>query len=634
MLKHIDGFDQYQGQSGQQLLSSLAAAGYTVSTGLAMADGRKTGTFALELQVAAGTAGSSWSTRTNNVKQDLHGVAANAQGRFLAVGNNGAAVGSDDSVTWFPVIIGVSANMRDVRVSGATWIAVGEGSTILRSSDGRNFSARQVPVANATLQSVETNGNGTWVAVGSLGAVGVILVSTDDGMTWGVRDPGMSNPPVNQAVAFGGNLWMIVGQGGSVLTSVNLSNDFTVRQSGVTTSISAVAYAPTGHWLFSTGTDVRRSVDGGANWALMNAAIATGIITSMAYSDGRWIAVTTTGDVRMTDNEDTWVAATLPGMTGTALYDVLALHGGQSGWITVGALNVTVSPASARTAIIYVSLAPPTKVARTYNVPGNKFTVGFAHRATARGRILSITGLVDLNWAGPLTIGSNQGTAVPARNVWYFYELVIDKAAKTISVFINDTADLVAPLPDAVSSQTSFEFVWMSENGAVTRIDDIYMVDATTPNGEKLVDRLGPISTALRMPTSDQGTNTWQTAAGNTHWTQVGLLPPSTESYIRSAVSGAEDLFLSNTALPAGAGSVDAPILAVGLMALAMKGDIDNRQLGLVVGAPGATQKEVVDTTLSVVPEYSLAVFEKAPGDVAWTADNVTSTPFGVVVRP
>ena len=39
-------------------------------------------------------------------------------------------------------------------------------------------------------------------------------------------------------------------------------------------------------------------------------------------------------------------------------------------------------------------------------------------------------------------------------------------------------------------------------------------------------------------------------------------------------------------------------------------------------------------TTLSTTMEYSYAVFEKAPGDQPWTADNVQSTPFGIAVRP
>jgi hypothetical protein len=102
---------------------------------------------------------------------------------------------------------------------------------------------------------------------------------------------------------------------------------------------------------------------------------------------------------------------------------------------------------------------------------------------------------------------------------------------------------------------------------------------------------------------------------------------------VRSATSGAQDLYSSNAALPAGAGTESAPILAVGVIALAQKSDLDARQLGLVVGSPG-NQKEVVDTTLSTTMEYSFAIFETGPGNQAWTADSVLNTPFGIAVRP
>jgi len=244
----------------------------------------------------------------------------------------------------------------------------------------------------------------------------------------------------------------------------------------------------------------------------------------------------------------------------------------------------------------------------------------------------SIKDVLDMDWAAGVSILGQDGMAIPARNIWYYYELTIDKTALTVTLHINNVLDITAPLPPTVAAMASFDITWLAENGAVSRVDDIYMLDTESPNGELLVDRLGPIQVPLRLPTNDV-LGQWSPAAGTSHWPQVGLLPPSNESFIRSATSGAQDLFESATPLPDGAGRPTAPIFAVGVIALAQKGDIDNRQLGLVVGALG-NQKEVVDTTLSVVPEYSVAIFEKAPGDIAWDAASVLNTPFGVVVRP
>src|SRR5262249_45331074 len=152
------------------------------------------------------------------------------------------------------------------------------------------------------------------------------------------------------------------------------------------------------------------------------------------------------------------------------------------------------------------------------------------------------------------------------------------------------------------------------------RVDDMYLLDDTSPAGETLVGRLSPIQVPIRMPTEDVHTD-WTGSTVGPHYTLVGLLPPSTESFIRSNTSGAQDLFLSSAALPAGAGNPDTPIIAVGILALAQKGDIDNRQIGLVVGDVG-NQNEVIDTAMSITPEYSYAIFEKAPGGVAWDATN------------
>ena len=621
-LKHIDGFDQFRGQVGAVLLSSLAAAGYSVTSGLAIEDGRKAGGSALELQVAAGAAGASWSSRTNNVKVDLHAVAANATGRFVAVGDTGNAVYSDDSISWLPLVLGVNTNMKSIKNNASTWMTVGDNGTILRSTDGRNYVPRICPIPAANLRDV-AYGGGVWVIAGLNGAVGVLFYSTDDGITW-LQGTAPPNYPTINCVAYGGT-WCAAGGGGLALTSVD----------GITWSQTTTANALTisdmefgnGHLLAVAGQIIWRSVDGGVTWAAITGSLLPTTLTGIVNAGNRWIVIATGGRVLISDDEVTWTPAGFSGAATTALYGICVASGTRVGYAIVGALNNAVSPASAQRALIYLSLAPPTKVTRTFTTTETRLVIGFSHRATARGRILEITDLLEMDWAAGITIAGQVGVAIPARNIWYYYELAIDKVAKTVELYINNTLDMTAPLPDTVTTQDAFEITWLSENGAVTRIDDVYLLDTAAPNGELLISRLGPIQVPLRLPDADAGPNDWTPANGPAHWPDIGILPPSTESFIRSSTSGAQDLFTSSTALPTG------DILAVGVVALAQKGDIDNRQLGLVVGAVGA-QTEIVDTVLSVTPEYSVAIFEKAPGDVDWDAANVLTTPFGVVVRP
>lgn len=625
-LKYIDGFDQLQGQAGAALLSSLSGSGYTVTTGIGVGDGRKTGGSALELLVAAGTAGGSWSSRTNNNTQDLHGIAANAAGRMVAVGNSGTAVYSDDSVTWLPLILGVAADMRDVECHDDTWLTVGANGTILRSNDGRNYAPIVCPVPGADLRAAAW-GNGMWVIVGAAGAAGIVLVSPDDGLSF-VQIALDGSPGALLCVGYGAN-WVAGGTNGIILTSPD-TTIWTQRSVGNAAAVAGVAYGESDHWLAAVGTDIRRSVDGGTTWAVAAAAIATLALTAITEADGRWVAVGGNGTVRVSDDEQTWTTAAFTGVGNTPLYAVSVARGARAGYMLVGALNQA-QPAPSRRAVIYVSLSPPTSIKRVFTTTGSRVVIGFAHRSTARGRILSITDVLNLDWPAQISMLDTVGTAIPARNVWYYYEIVIDKTSLIVELYINNVLDISAPLPAPAAAMNSFEISWIAENGALTRLDDMYLLDNMSPNLETLVDRIGPIQIPLRLPDTDVVTE-WETASGTVHWPQVGLLPPSQESFIRSNVLGKQDLFTSTTELPEEAGTEDAPIFAVGLVALAQKGDIDNRHLGLAVGE-GVNQKEVVDTALSTVPEYSVAIFEKGPGDIDWTPENILTTPFGVIVR-
>jgi hypothetical protein len=624
-LKHIDGFDQLQGQSSSALLASLASSGYAVSSGLAMAAGRKPASYALELQVSAGEGGATWSSRNTTVKADLHGVAANSAGRFVAVGDGGNATTSTDGLTWAALILGVNKDMKAVECNAGTFIAVGNDGTILRSTDGQAYSVRTAPNATVNLADV-AYGDGKWVAVGALANAGAIFVSTDDGMTWTNTSTNQGVSP-NVSVAYG-DCWLVGGNSGQVLTSDDAVAFTSQSFEGGSFQVLDVAYY-NGTWLALNGTSIRRSVDSGVTWAVAVANLAEfGILYALEVSGGRWIAGGQNAQLFMSDDTATWTVPEFTGGGTNTIYDINTSSGAQVGWCLVGAKAAGITS----TAMIYVSLAPPTTISRTFVSTQNRVVVGFAHRATARGRIFSITGLLDMDWPAGIKILDVDGASVPIRNTWYYYEIVIDKTAETVTLYVNDTLDLVAPLPPAGAAMTSYVMKWTAENGAVALLDDVYMLDSDVAGGAELVNRLKPISIPIRMPTDDVSVE-WIGSDPGPHWPLVGLLPPSTASYVRSATSGDMDLFTSATALPAGAGSVETPIIAVGLIALAQKSDLDARQLGLVVGAIG-NQSEVVDTTLSISPEYSFAVFEKAPGDIAWDATNVVSTPFGIAVRP
>lgn len=67
----------------------------------------------------------------------------------------------------------------------ATMIAVGNGGSIWRSTDGGFNWVARVSGTGTSLNSVYSNGNGLWIARGA----GVICRSTDDGLTWTALTP-------------------------------------------------------------------------------------------------------------------------------------------------------------------------------------------------------------------------------------------------------------------------------------------------------------------------------------------------------------------------------------------------------------------------------------------------------------
>lgn len=266
---------------------------------------------------------------------------------------------------------------------------------------------------------------------------------------------------------------------------------------------------------------------------------------------------------------------------------------------------------------------------RTFTSGQSKFVIGFAYNAASkRSDIINIPNVGTLKWdetTGKISIANGAGTAVLLLGLWYYFEIVVDKANQLLQVYVNNGKDVEVGLPATAVNLSTFECNWASTASETKKIDDIVAVDSSTG---KYTDRVGPLAIQSRMPTSDVDKE-WTPSTGSDHWALVSNEPPVPEEYVQSNTSGATDTYLSNQGLPSGA-----QIVAVGMTVLNKKSDIDARQLGMVVGKKGQPQKQVIDTQLSTNPKYSYAVFETAPGDAAWTDELVTTVPFGVAVRP
>jgi len=289
------------------------------------------------------------------------------------------------------------------------------------------------------------------------------------------------------------------------------------------------------------------------------------------------------------------------------------------------AINIGDGRTSDTKALVLGSKTTAGNIKRTFESNSPLTVIGFAYMAeTARDNIMAITNGITLEWPDKLQINGSKGTVTPVLGIWYYYEIVLDKTQGQIQIYVNNVLDLAIPMPSAMQSLTSFECTWSNPANSVKRLDDLFVLN----NGAGgLTARVGPQAIALRLPTVDF-VKEWSPATGDDHFAMVDNRPPNDTEFIKSSTSGAQDLFKSGQTVGTGT------ITAVGVVVRARKNDIDARQLGVVVGPKGATQKENLITTLDVTPKYFYSFFSQAPGNVAWDNTNLLDTPFGVVVRP
>lgn len=258
---------------------------------------------------------------------------------------------------------------------------------------------------------------------------------------------------------------------------------------------------------------------------------------------------------------------------------------------------------------------------------------GFAFQAGGtRQRICRIENVVDLDWdtaTGKLKVGSQLGASPLIMEAWYYLELECDLTNQQVKIWANNELQLTVPW--TTGAPAKYTLTW-GQTGTATvtgtiDIDDFYALDSSS--GAR-VARLEPVEVATRMPTADI-TAEW-TPVGVTgtpdHYTIAGqtLALEANKPYLQSNVAGQKDIYRSNAVLPS-----SNEIYGVGIVALARKGDVDNRSIGLQISTGGETVERQVPLTESF--KYYQTTEEKAPGGDDWNQNSVESTEFGIVTR-
>lgn len=267
------------------------------------------------------------------------------------------------------------------------------------------------------------------------------------------------------------------------------------------------------------------------------------------------------------------------------------------------------------------------KLSKQIHSTGDKVIIGFAMHATARERIVSVTGVFDVEWpaTGYPKIGTDSGPTIPILNTWYYYELVINKTAKQVTLWLNGfeqfTSTFTADVPDDI------EVVWGWNTmgpAAVLKIDDLCVVDNADPTSVN-TDRVGPLQVTTRFPSAGVQNQWTASTTQKQNWQIVSQVPANQLEYVQSNTLDAVDVYQSTQA-------VTGDVVAVAVSVLSAKADVDDHSIRVLIRQDG-TDKESRDIPLSLQYTYNQAVFERDVNDLAWTAESASNARFGIKVK-
>jgi hypothetical protein len=249
--------------------------------------------------------GLSWSNQTRGASQDLDGLAV-ANGLAVAVGKGGAILTSTDGAAWNYTQSPGGADLHGVAYGNGQWVAVGDSPNIFISSNGLQWTAHSPGFAFSYLKSV-LYANNLWVAVGTNGQI----ITSSDALDWTAR----TSPTLNDLndITYGNGTFVVVGDN-------NFQPDTTILTSpdGVTWVDRSISVGKNARSVgFANGLQVIALNDGGILYGNDAAAsswnlAASGInydganLRGVTWSNSLWVVVGNNGIILTSTNAQTW----------------------------------------------------------------------------------------------------------------------------------------------------------------------------------------------------------------------------------------------------------------------------------------------------------------------------------------
>lgn len=208
-----------------------------------------------------------WTSETSPTTLALRGVAFSSPSTWVAVGDGGTIVRSTDGgVSWTTVSSPVADALRGVSFNGSVGIAVGLGGRVIRSTDSGASWIEETRPTHKNLYSASIDSRMAVIT----GDEGQIFVSLDNGLTWAPHLAGTAS--ILFGVSVSGDTGVGVGGQGAVVMSPNRGAGWglTIIGSQLTFFYGVSFVNATTGWLVgadaTTGSVIARSDTSGFTW--------------------------------------------------------------------------------------------------------------------------------------------------------------------------------------------------------------------------------------------------------------------------------------------------------------------------------------------------------------------------------
>ena len=287
--------------SGNSLSSQYETSnGYTTTSGLFVAVGDN-GT------ILTSDNGTEWTARTSGTTENLNRVAY-GDGRYIAVGENATYKYSDNASSWSQSKTSGNVHFNDIQYFGnSNWGGAGDyAHTTRQNVVGDQFSSGPITEDQSSYFFKNYNGLTIGDDIILVGDQGFIAWSPDNDSErlrsfWAKVSGTTSNL---MGTVHGNSIYAIVGDNGTILTSDNGST-WTSRADGRTDNLSEVTFGNNTFIAVGDNGTIRTSSDNGTTWD--NRTSGTTKFYGVTFGKNTFIAVGDNGTIRTSsDNGTTW----------------------------------------------------------------------------------------------------------------------------------------------------------------------------------------------------------------------------------------------------------------------------------------------------------------------------------------